>query len=167
MERDEFLAELRELSVRGHGAAGFKPAFISEQKLLAEFDRSKAENKATEASRQAYIKILDETMLENEELQSWLDRICAPIMREYPTMRSLSLEEVKAEEKVMLEVYRLVWAYLDSQRPSEKPNHVHSDDGGIFWEGREEDCPICNPKSKPLTQCPECIWGQKIVYLNG
>jgi hypothetical protein len=51
--------------------------------------------------------------------------------------------------------------YLDSQKPSEKPNHVHSDDSGIFWEGNEADCPICNPKSKSLTQCPECIWGQK------
>jgi hypothetical protein len=27
------------------------------------------------------------------------------------------------------------------------------------------DCPICSPKSKPLPQCPECIWGQiKVPY---
>jgi hypothetical protein len=92
------------------------------------------------------------------------------------------------------------------------PKCEHSDDSGVFWEGNEADCPICNPQKhlcndgiweyvpksecqrcnplkcehknlsggtdclkgkrcldcgewtgKPLTQCPECIWGQKKV----
>lgn len=120
---------------------------------------------------------------------------------------------------------------LPSEKPSEKPNHIHNDDRGVFWKGQEADCPICKPKkpsenkglharvwgversqplerrcyvggrwillqdcrvcnppkcehknktlgtygvevvtrcgdcgavlNKPLTQCPECIWGQK------
>jgi len=39
MERDKLLAALRELSDRGHGAAGFKPLYVIEQEILAEFDR--------------------------------------------------------------------------------------------------------------------------------
>jgi hypothetical protein len=35
------------------------------------------------------------------------------------------------------------------QKSSEKPNHVHSDDSGIFWEGLESDCPFCKqPKAQ-------------------
>jgi len=41
MGRDKLLAALRELSDRGHGAAGFKPHYAIEQEILAEFDRLK------------------------------------------------------------------------------------------------------------------------------
>ena len=41
MGREALLAALRELSDRGHGAAGFKPHYAIEQEILAEFDRLK------------------------------------------------------------------------------------------------------------------------------
>jgi hypothetical protein len=50
------------------------------------------------------------------------------------------------------EILEAIADYLDvgsiqaRRSVNEKPNHVHSDDGGIFWEGKTEDCPICNPK---------------------
>ena len=179
---------------------------LCKEQLRAEFDRLTVEV-------ERLLQINQEANRNIWRLQSWLDRISAPIKG---TQRSSTRGGRGCSDSDREAVDRIC-AYLDSQKPSEKqpkfhdairsniqglkdyrgvwheggiedcpmcdpkcehknigvewesqnkrwcpdchewvekPNHIHSDDSGIFWEGAEKDCPMCNPK--PLTQCPEC-----------
>ena len=77
MNREELLAALRELSDRGHGAAGFKPHYAIEQEILAEFDRLKAEV-------ERLLQIKQEANRNIWRLQSQLDKISKPY--HFPTL---------------------------------------------------------------------------------
>jgi len=85
MGREELLAALRELSDRGHGAAGFKPHYAIEQEILAEFDRLTAEV-------ERLLQINQEANRNIWRLQSQLDKISEPYhysrdKAEYPWIR--------------------------------------------------------------------------------
>ena len=71
MGREELLAALRELSDRGHGAAGFKPHYVIEQEILAEFDRLN-EIITNQSS------LINNMGKRGATLQSHLDRISEP-----------------------------------------------------------------------------------------
>ena len=183
MGRDKLLAALRELSDRGHGAAGFKPHYAIEQEILAEFDRLKAEVDRWQklADKEYWGRVSQEEA--NEALQSQLDRISEP----YSQARyNFDLEGIENSLHgrgywYSAKSLRAIRDYLGSQKPSEK-QHTYShwyrrkvnitswhilkvfeycvapfSDEFHFdvHEGKPEaDCPMCNPK--PLTQCPEC-----------
>jgi len=101
MERDKLLAALRELSDRGHGAAGFKPHYAIEQEILAEFDRLK---------------------LRGDTLQAQLAKICLPIKiygdvgHIRRTVIPLLCEQCK---DISAQTLERVLDYLDSQKPDE------------------------------------------------
>jgi DNA-directed RNA polymerase subunit M/transcription elongation factor TFIIS len=141
MEREELEQKLWDIKIS-------KDRFEILQ-ILAEFDRLKLRVAELAADLWDANAALDEA-------QSWLDRISEPAK---PSPGFIGARMAAADLRqqgwgAIPEILEAIADYLDSQKPSEKPNHVHSDDSGVFWEGREEDCPICNPKH--LTQCPEC-----------
>ena len=133
---------------------------LCKAELRAEFDRLKAEV-------ERLLQINQEANRNIWRLQSQLDKISEPYhysrdKAEYPRIRhegkadGCPICNPKCEHKnigVEWESQNKRWC-PDCHEWVEKPNHIHSDDSGIFWEGAEKDCPMCNPK--PLTQCPEC-----------
>ena len=123
------------------------------RKLLAEFDRLKLRVAALAADLWDANAALDEA-------QSWLRTISEPIKK--------AREEVASGKswcgtfKYATESQQAVFAYLDSQKPSEPPFPEHPCDACDHWDDcagctsppKAEDCPICNPKHL----CNDGIW---------
>jgi hypothetical protein len=127
MGRDKLLAALRELSDRGHGAAGFKPHYVIEQEILAEFDRLTTENEKLKATPVA--KLYMEAVADRFELlgklhqaQAQLAKICLPIKiygdvgHIRRTVIPLLCEQCK---DISAQTLERVLDYLDSQKPDD------------------------------------------------
>jgi len=122
MGREELLAALRELSDRGHGAAGFKPHYVIEQEILAEFDRLTVEN--------------EKLGTKVATLQSQLDKISLPIKTDGDvghirrTVIPLLREQCK---DISAQTLERVLDYLNSQETKEKPARCEHENGGISY----------------------------------
>ena len=155
MNREEFIRVARQVSTWEKGTIPFRAAF---DQLIAEFDRLNEiiKNQST---------IINSCGERGATLQVQLDRISAPIKG---TQRSSTRGGRGCSDSDREAVDRIC-AYLDSQKPSEKPKEEHGCLGFCYVNGRcipQKDCPICNPKCEhknlePLAlggtqRCPEC-----------
>ena len=172
MERDKLLAALRELSDRGHGAAGFKPLYVIEQEILAEFDRLN-EIITNQSS------LINNMGKRGATLQSHLDNISEPIKKAAATSYTLNRWARECENErchYIPDILKAIASYLDSQKASERPpvylfdSHLAMVEGKLTrHSGDAHDCPICNPKdhtaecAKILKMPPaEVEWLKKI-----
>ena len=131
---------------------------LCKEQLRAEFDRLKAEV-------ERLLQINQEANRSIWRLQSWLDRISAPIKG---TQRSSTRGGRGCSDSDREAVDRIC-AYLDSQKPSEKQPKFHDairsniqglkDYRGVWHEGGIEDCPICKPKCEHKNIGPLALGG--------
>jgi hypothetical protein len=138
MERDEFIKMLRTLH---HSERGTIPYLTAFDILLAEFDRLKSEVdrlQSTPAAKLYAQQLADVGELRDRcrILQSWLDKISEPATNGMSDLPGL------------IGLWNRVQDYLDSQKPSEKLywNHWSIKDYSERHDGKQVDCPICNPK---------------------
>lgn len=121
-------------------------------------NEAQAENERLKKVNTGLVKGFDKACDQRDTLQSWLDKISEFIAG---VDREMLREQLKMYRvcnypygyNVTGVVERII-TYLGSQKSGEKVNHIHSDDSGVFWKGREEDCPTCNPKHL----CNDGIW---------
>jgi len=129
MGREELLAALRELSNRGHGAAGFKPLYVIEQEILAEFDRLNEIIKNQSS-------LINNMGKRGATLQSQLDKISLPIKTDGDvghirrTVIPLLREQCK---DISAQTLERVLDYLNSQETKEKPARCEHENGGISY----------------------------------
>jgi len=177
MNREEFIRVARQVSTWEKGTIPFRAAF---DQLIAEFDRLKAENERLKVSHRELEDCLGDSGRRVKSLQSWLDRISEAYDAKYHF--DLDWIESQLHEKgywYASKSLQAIRAYLDSQKPSEKPKEEHGCLGFCYVNGRcipQKDCPICNPKDHTHTPptgitgespkpppCPEC---QGTKYIN-
>ena len=132
MERDKLLAALRELSDRGHGAAGFKPIYVIEQEILAEFDRLK-------------LKVAE---LEGKLWDAFEDCLCKAELR-------AEFNRLTAENEMLSTKVATLQSQLDKiSKPYHFPTLGFARDKADYpWirhEGKADGCPIC--RLKPLSE---------------
>ena len=124
---------------------------LCKEQLRAVFDQLTAEV-------ERLLQINQEANRNIWRLQSWLDRISAPIKG---TQRSSTRGGRGCSDSDREAVDRIC-AYLDSQKPSEKPKEEHGCLGFCYVNGRcipQKDCPICNPKCEHKNLEPLALGG--------